>query len=92
VFGAIGDGTAFSSGQGFLGTALKAVNTYKNFKGLSKDSLKAEAINILTSPAGTQTIANTISGVAGAVFPKNDTQNSTTQASQKRLTNTEGSF
>ena len=84
VFGAIGDGTAFSSGQGFLGTALKAVNTYKNLKGLSKDSLKAEAINILTSPAGTQTIANTISGVAGAVFPKNDAGNTTTVAVPKR--------
>jgi len=85
VFGAIGDGTAFSSGKGFLGTAIAAVNTYKNFKGLSKDSLKAEAINVLTSPAGTQAIANTISGVAGAVFPKNDTQNETTNGSQKSL-------
>jgi len=86
VFGAVGDGTAFSSGQGFLSTAIKAVNTYKNFKGLSKDGLKAEAINILTSPAGVTTVANTISGVAGAIFPKNDTANQTTSASQKKLT------
>jgi hypothetical protein len=91
VFGAIGDGSAFSSGAGFLGTAIKAVNTYKNFKGLSKDGLKREAINILTSPAGTQAVANTISGVAGAVFPKNNPSNAATTATQRNLTNTEGS-
>jgi hypothetical protein len=91
VFGAVGDGTAFSSGKGFLSTAIAAANTYKNIKGLSKDGLKAEAINILSSPAGTQAVANTISGVAGAVFPKNNTGLTTTSGSQKNLTQTEGS-
>ena len=91
VFGAIGDGTAFSSGQGFLSTAIGAINTYKNVKGLSKDGLKAEAINILTSPTGTQAVANTISGVAGAIFTKNDPNNAATQGSQKNLTDTQGS-
>lgn len=86
VFGAVGDGTAFGSGQGFLSTAIKAVNTYKNLKGLSKDGLKQEAINILTSPAGVSKIANTISGVAGAVFPKNDSGNTGTQGVEKKLT------
>lgn len=86
VFGAVGDGTAFSSGQGFLSTAIAAANTYKNVKGLSKDGLKAEAINILSSPAGTQAVANTISGVAGAVFPKNNSANATTSGSQRKLT------
>ena len=86
VFGAIGDGTAFSSGQGFLGTAIKAVNTYKNIKGLSKAGLKAEAINVLSSPAGASAVANTISGVAGAVFKKNDPGNAATKGSQKNLT------
>jgi hypothetical protein len=85
VFGAIGDGTAFSSPQGFLGTAIGALNTYKNLKGLSKEGLAAEAVNILSSPAGTQAVANTISGVAGAVFPKNDPGNTTTQGSQKKI-------
>jgi len=85
VFGAVGDGTAFSSGAGFLGTAIKAVNTYKNAKGLSKAGLKAEAINILTSPAGQERVASTINGVAGAIFPKNNTS-TTTNGSQKRLT------
>ena len=91
VFGAVGDGTAFSSGEGFLRTAIGALNTYKNAKSLTKDGLKAEAINILSSPAGTQAVANTISGVAGAVFPKNDPNNTTTNGSQKKLTDTEGS-
>ena len=86
VFGAVESGEAFGSGQGFLGTAIKAVNTFKNIKGLSKDGLKAEAINILTSPAGTTAIANTISGIAGTVFPKNDKQNEDTPATAKNLT------
>ena len=85
VFGAVGDGSAFSSGQNFLGTAIKAVNTYKNFKGLSKAGLKGEAINILSSPAGAAAVANTISGVAGAIFKKNDPNNSTTSGSQKTV-------
>ena len=91
VFGAVGDGTAFSSGGNFLSTAIKAVNTYKGVKGLSKAGLKSEAINILTSPAGTQAVANTISGVAGAIFNKNDPNNGTTKGSSKKLTDTEGS-
>jgi len=91
VFGAVGDGTAFSSGGNFISTALKAVNTYKGVKGLSKDGLKREGINILTGPIGTNAIANTISGVAGAVFNKSDPGNTGTKGTPKKLTNTEGS-
>ena len=86
VFGAIGDGTAFGSGAGFISTAIRAVNTYKNAKSLSKDGLKREAINILTSPTGTRAVANTISGVTGAIFKKNDPSNRVTKGSQKKLT------
>ena len=85
VFGAVGDGTAFSSGGNFLSTAIKAVNTYKGAKGLSKAGLLSEATNILTSPVGTQAVANTISGIAGSVFNKNDPSNATTKGSQKKL-------
>ena len=85
VFGAIGDGTAFSSPQGFLGTAIAGINTFKNIKNLSKDGLKAEAINILTSPQGVETVANTISGVAGAVFPRANPNNTTTPATPRRI-------
>ena len=85
VFGAVGDGTAFSSGGNFLSTAIKAVNTYKGAKGLSTAGLLSEATNILTSPVGTQAVANTISGIAGSVFNKNDPSNSTTKGSQKKM-------
>ena len=85
VFGALGNGTAFSSQKGFLGTAIAAVNTYKNIRGLSKDGLKNEAINILTSPAGISQISNTISGIAGTIFPKNDATNKETKATPKKM-------
>ena len=71
VFGAVGDGSIFSSPGSFLSTAIAAVNTYTNIKNLSVQGLKNEAINILASPAGISTIAGTISGVVGSVWPKN---------------------
>lgn len=84
VFGAIGNGSAFESPKSFLGTAIAAVNTYKNIRGLSKDGLKNEAINILTSPGGIQQISNTISGAAGIFFPKNDSGNGPVKAQKKK--------
>ena len=85
MFGADGYDTALSSGGNFLSTAIKSVNTYKGAKGLSKAGLLSEATNILTSPVGTQAVANTISGIAGSVFNKNDPSNATTKGSQKKL-------
>lgn len=88
VFGAIGSGDIFNSPGGFLGTAIAAVNTYKNIRNLSKEGLKNEAINILTSPAAIGTIANTVGGVIGSVWPKNSStssQGDTTTASPKIL-------
>jgi len=87
IFGAVGSGQAFDSPQNFLGTAIRAANTYKNFKDLSVDDIKQEAVNIISSPAGVSTIA----GIAGAVFPKNDNSDQATIATQKNLTSTEGS-
>jgi hypothetical protein len=83
IFGAVGNGSAFSSPKSFLGTAIAAVNTYKNIRGLSKDSIINEGVNILTSPGGIQQISNTISGAAGIFFPKNDSANGTTTATKK---------
>lgn len=85
VFGAVGDGTAFDSPQSFLGTAIAGLNTFKNLKGLSKESLASEAVNILSSPAGTEAVANTISGVAGAIFPKNNTSTNQIDAVIKKF-------
>lgn len=88
VFGAIGEGNIFDSPGNFLSTAVAAVNTYKNFKSLTKEGLKNEAINILTSTAGITTIANTVGGVVGTVWPKNSSTSSsgnTTTGTQKSI-------
>ena len=91
IFGDIQKGDAFSSGGNFLSTVIKGINTYKNYeevkkKGFSK-VLKGEVLDILSSPRGVQAISTTISGVAGAVFPKNTTSNDTTNAIQRNLIN-----
>ena len=49
-----------------------------------KESILNEGVNILTSPGGIQQISNTISGVAGTFFPKNDAANGTTTAQKKK--------
>lgn len=82
IFGAVGSGQAFDSPANFLSTAIQAANTYKNAKNLSLDDIKNEAVNIISSPQGVSTIA----GIAGAVFPKNDTATTETTATQKKLT------
>lgn len=83
IFGDISSGTAFDSPGGFLSTAIKIANTYKNAKGLGKDALKAEAINILSSPGGVAAAAGVIGGVANAIFPKRDAANENTPANQR---------
>ena len=85
IFGDVAGGEAFGSVGGFLGTAIKAVNTYRNFKGLSKESFKQEAINILNNPATIRGTVNTVGGIVGAAFPKNSGTSSLTPASQRNL-------
>lgn len=85
IFGDIASGGTFSSFGGFLGTAIKAVNTYKNFKALPKDAIKREAINVLSTPQGLSTAISTVSGVVGAVFPKTSNNTGTTTATPKVL-------
>jgi hypothetical protein len=88
IFGDIGSGATFESFGGFLGTAIKSINTYKNFKGLTKDQLKGEAINILSNPQNILTAASTVGGVVGAIFPKSaSTTTGTTEATVKKLIN-----
>ena len=87
VFGDVAGGEAFGSVGGFLGTAIKAINTAKNFKSLSKEGLKQEAINILSNPATVRGTINTVGGIVGAAFPKNTGTNTGTTATQKRLVN-----
>jgi hypothetical protein len=85
IFGDVSTGTAFDGPGNFLSTAIKTVNTYKNIKGLGKDQLKREAINVLSGPAGVTAAASTIGGIIGAVFPKRDKSNETTSASARQI-------
>ena len=86
VFGNVSSGAAFGSVGGFLGTAIAAINTYNNAKGLSKEELKREAINILSNPNAIRTATSTVSGVVNAVFPKSGSSTQSTEAVQKNLT------
>ncbi len=85
IFGDVASGEAFGSVGGFLGTAIKTINSAKNFKSLSKESIRQEAVNILSSPTTLRNSINTIGGVVGAAFPKNSGGNTTTTATQKNL-------
>lgn len=86
VFGNISSGAAFDSFGGFLGTAIGAINTYKNIQGLSKDGLKREAINILSNPGNIATAVSTVGGVVGTIFPKSASTETVTYAAPRNLT------
>lgn len=86
IFGDVSSGVAFSSLGGFLGTAIKSINTYKNFKNLSKEGIKGEIINVISSPASISGLVNTVGGVVGAVFPRNSGNDTSVIATQKKLT------
>jgi hypothetical protein len=85
IFGDLANGSTFDSFGGFLGTAIKSINTARNLRGLSKESLKGEAINILSNPANIATAVSTVGGVVGAIFPKSSNNTGTTQATPKVL-------
>lgn len=86
IFGAVSDGTAFDSPENALATVAGAINTYENLKDLDSDALAGEALSLLSSPQGVETLANTISGVAGTVFPKAVAQARETRAVEKKIT------
>lgn len=90
VFGNLESGAAFDSFGGFMGTAIAAVNTYKNAKQLTTAQLKGEAINILSNPRNIATAVSTVGGVIGAVFPKSASVQGTTDANQRLLTTNQG--
>ena len=85
IFGDVAGGASFSSPAGFLGTAIKSVNTYKNIKGLSKDGIARELGQIISSPAGISGIVNTVGGIAGSIFPKNIPSGDSVVASVKKF-------
>ena len=59
VFGDIASGNAFANPLSFIGTAIKAKNTYDNAKQLSRQGIRNEIESIATG-AITNTIANTV--------------------------------
>lgn len=85
IFGDVANGAAFDSPQGFLGTAIKTVNTYNNVKSLSKDGIARELGQIISSPAAVGGIVNTIGGIAGSVFPRNVPSGDSVVASVKKF-------
>jgi hypothetical protein len=84
IFGDVASGNAFASPGNFLSTAIKAVNTYKQGGKLNSARLGAEALSILSSPAGISAGASVIGGIAGAIFPKQNPANEPTVAAPKR--------
>ena len=86
VFGNIGSGAAFDSFGGFVGTAISAINTYKNAKSLTTAQLKYEAVNILSNPGNISAAVSTVGGVVGSIFPKSASTETTTTATQRNLT------
>jgi len=86
IFGDVGSGAAFNTPGGFIGTLAKTFNTYKNLKGLSKDQLASEAINILSNPGNISTAIDKVSGVVGTIFPKSATTETNTNARQRNIT------
>jgi hypothetical protein len=83
IFGDLSNGSTFESFGGFLGTAIKTANTYKNLNSLTKEGLKREAINILSNPGNIATAVSTVGGVVGAVFPKSSSKTDTTTATPR---------
>lgn len=89
IFGDVAGGTTFDSVGGFLGTAIKAVNTYRNYKDWSKggvdDALKREGRNVLNNPDRLRGVINGVSGIVNSTFPKNVPSTDTTVANQRKI-------
>jgi hypothetical protein len=85
IFGDVAGGSAFGSVGGFLGTAIKAVNTAKNIGKLSGASLRNEAINVLSSPSAIRGIVGSVGGIVGLVLPKNSGNIDNTPATQRSI-------
>jgi len=87
IFGDVANSKSplFNSPAGFLGTAIKSVNTYNNIKGLSKDGIARELGQIISSPAAISGIVSTVGGIAGSIFPRNIPSGDSIIASAKKF-------
>ena len=86
VFGAIANGSAFSSPGNAIATALTAVNTYQNAKRL-KGQLGNEVGNLILGGAERATRLGSLGGVQNTSFPVSNPQQ-TTVAAQRNVTGT----
>jgi hypothetical protein len=74
IFGAVGNGTAFTDAQGnfslgnTLGTVLSATNTFKNAKELTSGGIVQEGINIFSGGLS-NIINNPTGGISDVLFP-----------------------
>jgi hypothetical protein len=85
IFGNPEDGNKMASAGGFLKNALTAINVAKNLKALTKDGIKGELVNLITSPAAIGAVVGGVSGVVGSIFPGNNGGDASTVASQKSV-------
>jgi len=79
IFGEVFGGDAFSSPQSFINTAIKAINTYEGIKNITKEGLRAEALNIILTPGALTGVA----GSLGAAFPSRTPSESQTNTEPK---------
>jgi hypothetical protein len=87
IFGDVANSKSplYNSPAGFLGTAIKSLNTYNNIKGLSKDGIARELGQIISSPAAIGGIVSRVGGIAGSIFPKNIPSGDSIIASAKKF-------
>jgi hypothetical protein len=80
----IADGTAFESSGNFVTTAIQAINTYNNAKGLNKSSVNNELYNIALN--GINSLGRQgVSGIQNTSFPINNTNQQQVIAQPRQL-------
>ncbi len=90
IFGDVANSKSplYNSPAGFLGTAIKSINTYNNVKELKNKGLAGLAGELgqnISSPAAIGGIVNKVGGIAGSIFPKNIPSGDSIIASAKKF-------
>jgi hypothetical protein len=82
IFGNVSDGTAFGSVGGFIGTAITAINTYRNAGNVN---IGREIRDIVNNPTTLSGVVNRVGGLIGSAFPRNSNPADTTSANQRSV-------
>lgn len=83
VAGRIADGTAFNSTGDFISTAITAINTYNNARGLNRASVRNEIYNATLN--GVNAVGRQgLSGIQNTSFPINNSNNQIQTKAQPR--------